>query len=129
MIAAIRGDNLEALAQFQLAEGFEGAKIIGNAGKLVYGYGLIGREDDALRTFGELQALAAERTIAPVGWVLAYLGIDDTDQALVWLNAEAERLVASDNQDTARIKSNAYSDPILDQPEFVEVRSRLGFRE
>ena len=27
------------------------------------------------------------------------------------------------------IRSNVFSDPILDQPEFVEVRSRLGFRE
>ncbi len=26
-------------------------------------------------------------------------------------------------------KTNAYNDPILDQPEFVEVRSRLGFRD
>ena len=27
------------------------------------------------------------------------------------------------------IKQNPYLDPILDQPEFVAVRSRLGFRE
>ena len=27
------------------------------------------------------------------------------------------------------IKANIWNDPILDQPEFVEVRSRLGFRE
>ena len=27
------------------------------------------------------------------------------------------------------IKKNIYDDPILDQPEFVEVLRRLGFRE
>ena len=27
------------------------------------------------------------------------------------------------------IRSNIFSESILDQPEFVEVRSRLGFRE
>ena len=27
------------------------------------------------------------------------------------------------------LAANIYDDPILEQPEFVEVRSRLGFRE
>ncbi len=46
------------------------------------------------------------------------------------VRGEAESMAFSgDLQDVHRIKANPYSEPILDQPEFVEVRSRLGFKE
>ncbi len=62
--------------------------------------------------------------------MLLYLAINDQQRVLDWLK------VAADNPQPYKsfivlmwLKNNVWNDPILDQPEFVEVRSRLGFRE
>ncbi len=68
--------------------------------------------------------------IGPAQWALVHLAAGNIDQALDWLNTAAEnRLPVGGFFITALKKANLFSDPILDQPEFVEVRSRLGFRE
>ena len=49
--------------------------------------------------------------------------------------ADAVKVITSDSVDVtglmgmAAIAANSPHDPVLDQPQFVEVRSRLGFRE
>ncbi len=63
-------------------------------------------------------------------WVLAYLGIGDTKEALRWLISAADNKEPENGWiDLQRIKLNSYSDPVLDEPDFLEVRRRLGFRE
>ncbi len=59
------------------------------------------------------------------------LAIDDQAEALKWLEAIADSpgLETGTFPEKAPIVWNLYSDSILDQPEFLEVRSRLGFRE
>ena len=58
------------------------------------------------------------------------MGVGDYERALEALN----RLADQEGPDKGSVlfgwfKNNYWGDPILDQPEFVEVRSRLGFRE
>ena len=63
-----------------------------------------------------------------MSWVFAYLGVRDADQALHHLKLAAGKW-AGIGRGQISIKNNFYHDPILEQPEFAEVRSRLGFKE
>ncbi len=64
-------------------------------------------------------------------WAIAYLGVGDHKRALDWLKLAAESRNPGEGgvNVTTMLARNAWSDSILNQPEFVEVRSRLGFRE
>jgi len=97
--------------------------------ELAYGYSRLGRYEDAVRT--------AEHITESPAPVLAYLAVGDDGAALNRLNQLAEiqtqltqTVAVTEVRDALfNIKANPWNDPILDQPEFVEVRSRLGFRE
>ena len=60
--------------------------------------------------------------------MFAYLGVRDANKALHHLKLVAGKWVSTPRGQIS-IKNNFYHDPILDQPEFVEVRSTLGFTE
>ena len=66
-------------------------------------------------------------------WALAHLAIGDEERTLEWLNRDAEKVEANEPDvgywSLLYVTENIFADPILDQPEFVAVRSRLGFRE
>ncbi len=64
---------------------------------------------------------------------MAYMIIGDCENALERLNRAIE-IISGGEPDTGfwnlqNIRNNINSDPILERAEFVEVRSRLGFRE
>jgi len=86
-----------------------------------YAYGRVRRREDANRLFKRLEETAA------AAWVIGYLAIEDDKQALYWLNLAAEKREPYEAYFALiGLKTNWFSDPILDQPEFVAVRSRLG---
>ncbi len=103
--------------------------------QLAYLHGRLGRADEARRRFELFQSVAVETgesdtTRAP-DQVLANLAIGDQVEALRWLE-----IIADDpGPETGRfgfkasLVWNHYSDPVLDQPEFLEARRRLGFGE
>ena len=97
---------------------------------MIYLYGRAKSSEDAQRLFGLLQDRASEYHIGAGAWAQAYLGVGDQQQALEWLNTAANT-PALDNGfvNLYVIAGNFTADPILEQPEFREVRSRLGFRE
>jgi tetratricopeptide (TPR) repeat protein len=129
---ALRNNSQAALEELQLAEeldpDFQNNYSFSRA---IYAYGRIGRTDDAQRLFERFQDLANDETFAvsPAYLVRANLAIGDQEEALRWLNISAETPGRRSSLLYGPIIWNLYSDPILDQPEFVEVRSRLGFRE
>ncbi len=91
-----------------------------------YGYGALGRPDDGLRMFERLRELSADQYVDPVMWAWAYMGMGDYDEALDQLNA------ADENPGLIKfipfmpnLRHNVWSDPMLEQPEFVEVLNRL----
>ena len=58
------------------------------------------------------------------------VAIGDQQRALGWLKDAADKPQPYESHGAQTyLKTNIWNDPILDQPEFVEVRSRLGFRE
>ena len=127
---ALRGNSAEALEALRIAERLGYTNHGDSIGNLLRSYSRIGRQEDVERLFGDLQALSREFHIGPGLWAIAYLSLGDQEQALEWLNRAAEQL-DPDNSYLALygIAKNVRANPILDQPEFVEVRSRLGFRE
>ncbi len=99
-------------------------------GEVAYGYGLLGQPEDAGRAFEVVRELATKLYVDSSIWAWAYMGVGDYDEALTRFNTAAENLELLQLPWIAHFsRQNTWSDPILDQPEFVEVRSRLGFRE
>ena len=99
------------------------------AGERVYRFGRLGQNEDAERLFAELQERAATGPAPASGWVLAYLAIGDQRRALESLETVVERRDFDVPENIAQLKHNVFEDPVLDLPEFVEVRERLGFTD
>ncbi len=130
-IEANLGFLTRATEELRLSESLGGADAsITDLAILIYWYGRTGSSEDAERLFGALQDRANEYYIGAGIWALATLGVGERQQALAWLKKAAET-PSPDNGYVILyvIAGNLYADPILDQPEFVEVRRRLGFRE
>jgi len=96
---------------------------------LAYGYGLLEQPADAQRMFEGFRELAADGYVYPSTLAVAHMGIGDYDEALTQIDAAAENLELQVPMVADEIRLNGWSDPILEQPEWVEVRNRLGFRE
>lgn len=128
---AALGNTRQAREALELAEGLLGEnRVVISLLDIAYGYGRIGDTDDARRLFDEISAAAhGGADIGTGGRALMHLAIRDTEQALDWLERAAEK--ASRNEPDAgyftlmNIKMNYAGDPILERPEFVDVRNRL----
>lgn len=91
-------------------------------------------DQDLARSFSDQVQEMNQRPDIDVGaasQVLRYLAIGDHEQALQWFGVAVER--TEQNQldlgffNLYLLKINQLEDPVLDQPEFVEFRSRLGY--
>jgi len=127
-LASQRGDYEEAVERARKSEQL----LAVNSGSfiLVYAYGLAGSHDDATRLFDEAKLVAVEESfVEPMMWAIAYLGTGQYEKALEQLEITASNPFDSGIMESAIIKVNAFSDPVLDEPRFVELRSKLGFQE
>ncbi len=97
---------------------------------MAHGFGVLGQLDSAQRAFERLRERATIRYVDPVIWAEAYMGVGDYDEALGLLNAAAENpdLIQTPYM-PLNMRINFWSDPMLEQPEFAEVRRRLRPRE
>jgi TolB-like protein/Tfp pilus assembly protein PilF len=96
---------------------------------VAYLYHLVGEDNDARRVAATLDAYADEFTVGSGDWAIAALSTGDTDVALQWLeHAASRRTLGADAGALLLIALNFWSDPVLDRPEFVEVRNRLAPR-
>jgi TolB-like protein/Tfp pilus assembly protein PilF len=126
-VETARGNEVEALDALQFSEQLNrDARAPDRLAIIAYSYGLLGREDDAMRVFADIENVATTYYVGPRTWAAAYLSVGDYDQAL----AALEEVVASQGPDEGYsvlhiIAVNALGDPVLDRPEFAEVRARL----
>jgi Flp pilus assembly protein TadD len=125
-----RGEYDEAGRELELNERLLGPnRTVISLIDTAYGYGRIGRSDDARRVFNESEALAADQDIGAGGWAAAYLAIGDEAAALESLRQGAEK--ARNKVPDAGIftlmnlRMNATADPVPERPEFVAVRRQL----
>ena len=131
MAESALGERANALEHLQIAEQLmpiEATPVV--HAHLAWAYGQLGQSADARRIFDRVSSFAADRYVDPGAWTWAYLGIRDGERALDALNRAIENpLLLTSYYPFEMILQNALLDPILDQPEWLEVRSRLGFRE
>ncbi len=96
---------------------------------IAYAYGRIGERGDAERIFAEISGIANEQDIGAGGWAAVHLAVGDEQTALEWLEVGAEKAL---NQEPdpgfftlMNLRMNVTGDPVLERPEFVDVRNRL----
>ncbi len=127
LLEVIRGNDAGALARFGVAEqlGPFDTRVLA---RTAYGYGQIGRRADAERL---LAALQARTRVGPAQLGLAYLGVGDPERALAQFNTaiDSQDTPAAGYTITAQMKANVLSDPILERPEFIDLRQRLGYTD
>ena len=74
--------------------------------------------------------MAADYGVGAANWALAYLALGEHEEALRWLTTAADNRIADAGwRNLEELASNNRADPVLDRPEFVEVRDRLGFTD
>ncbi len=90
-------------------------------------YSLMGLNEDAERLLIRQQARG--NRASPTQAALAYLAVGRYEESLALFQRAGAYGIQGGDIVTYLVKNNDWNDPILDRPEFVEVRSRLGFRE
>ncbi len=91
-------------------------------------YSLSGRPDDAARVFALVEEL--DTPASPIQLAVGHLAIGNTEESLRLFREAAEnRLPSAGATLTILIKRNVFNDSVLEQPEVVEVRKRMGFQD
>jgi len=92
--------------------------------QLAYQYGRLGLREDARRLYNALEVWRADgQYIATASRAISHLAIGDVDKAYQLLGEiNGEWSLYS----LRWMKSNILNDPVLEEPRFVELRSRIG---
>ena len=95
-------------------------------------YGALGFADEAAKYLDLFVARASqepEGAIDPGTWARVYIGAGYWDKALEYIELAVEQLENGFSfGGTTSIVRNRYRQPELEQPEFVELRKRLGYK-
>ena len=131
-----RGNILAAIDELRIAEPLilSRSSSPGLLAELAYAYAQAGVNDEAIRIVGRIEELSTERVVGLGAWAMAKLALGEHEEALGLLRSAADETVGRGALDGAfkplvQIAANVLADPTLDQSEFVEVRSELGFVE
>jgi tetratricopeptide (TPR) repeat protein len=96
---------------------------------VAYQYRTLGAEAEALREVARFEEYAENYVVGPGERALAALAAGNQAAALEWLRRAAARPTPGpDWLSLHTIVTNRHSDPVLEQPEFADVRGRLGWR-
>jgi len=94
----------------------------GVIGVLVRAYAHAGRRADALRLLEELKRRRKTGYVPTAAFVNAYLGLDDQEQAFVWL----ARAYQEKSNILQFVKVHPFFDPLRDDPRFADLVRRVG---
>ena len=102
---------------------------------LAYAWSEAGNSENAFDMFMRVRDLeeVSGVEVAPASWVMAYLAIDQTDQALEWMRAAVEQS-RSGQPDPGffaayYLKANLMRDERLETPEWIRLRQQLGYKD
>jgi len=135
VIEVIRGNDAEALRALRIAEEFSkrgGFTSPGRLAGIAYMYSRLTYPTEAERLFLELQDMADELRIGESSWAMAYMALGDYEEALNRLQSLANSARPDEGSNVLQamnLLANRWNDPILEEPEFVEVLERLGFTD
>jgi len=94
-------------------------------GPLASCYGGAGDKEKALLLLDELNAAAAQAYVAPISWVMGYLGMGDVEHAFEWLEKAAE---ARDPL-LCYLKVGPIYDAIRDDIRYADLLYRIGLAQ
>jgi TolB-like protein len=126
----LRGNTRVAIQHLRIAEQLadEGSPL--SSGVTVYLYGRLGFADEAERL---LAALAAETEAggfaSDTEWIVASLGVGDVERAYELAARVAARPLPPWIADEHWLVLNPLDDPVLERPEFLALRRKLGYRD
>ena len=100
----------------------------GRIAQLAGAYAHLDRRQDVVRLFNKLAEREKERPVRQATWALAYLALENYEEALQRLEAAVNNPTPdlSDLLSLAEIKANPYADPVLEQPRWRALRDRIG---
>ena len=122
-----RGNPDAAISQLEFSERVAGDDpLVVFLPEWAYGYGRAGRPADARRIFAAMQRAEEQGAVLGAGgWAMANLAIGDEARALEELRVAAEKAANHEPDEgffqLINLKLNITNDPVLRQPEFVEV--------
>ena len=120
---AVLGNRAEGVAQLRLAERLAADNEYLNA-SIAYHYRIVGLHDEAASIARAWAEERPEGRPQGAGTVLYYLVFDEEDQALDALVQLVETATLI-NTPVSFVMYNAFDDPILEKPEFQELRAEL----
>lgn len=93
--------------------------------ELAYVYGRTGQPAQAGHAIAKLEEFNRRGPVDPVGFVVAYIGAGDKDQAMVWLN----KAYAQHSNALTGLKVDPIFDPLRGDPRFQDVLRRVGLAQ
>jgi tetratricopeptide (TPR) repeat protein len=130
---AMLGNTPEAEQALRLAEVLVRANdgLGATLPRIAQAYRHMGLREHAVELVREFEEWAADHPAGEGDWAAAYLATGDYEKALDRLRRAMDKISAGEGDEgfwnLAFILRNIYSDPVLERPEFVRVRSRLGY--
>ena len=118
---AANGQLNEAVASAEKAVALSG-RAPGALGILGMIYGFAGRKDEATKILNELLQLNKRRYVTPAALVYVYIGLQDKDQAFVWL----EKCYQERSNFLAYLKVVPLADSLRSDPRYLEFVKRVG---
>jgi DNA-binding winged helix-turn-helix (wHTH) protein/tetratricopeptide (TPR) repeat protein len=117
-----KGMYREAITEFRKAIPFTGDDPEAIAA-LAHAYALSGQTDRARKLLNKLRALSLQRYVSPADLAIIYVGLEEKDKAIEWLqNSYADRSAW-----LIGIKVEPMLDNLRADPRFVELMRRIGF--
>jgi TolB-like protein/DNA-binding winged helix-turn-helix (wHTH) protein/Flp pilus assembly protein TadD len=98
--------------------------------EFAYAYSLLGLDDDVNRLYAQVLARAeTDDSLGAGTWAQTFLAVGDHERALEWLDVVADRaedhVIDEAALNVLHLKMNYMNDPVLHEPRFVEVFSRI----
>jgi hypothetical protein len=129
IVEIILGNYEAAEASLRAADGLPGDTDV-NTLQRIYGYQRLDLQADVDRLVSEFDDFASTNTIPAASGILVSLATGDNETALRLLQEAGENKIPYDAPILLmRIKLNVFDDPVLEHPEVVAARAKLGFTD
>jgi TolB-like protein/class 3 adenylate cyclase len=112
----------KAIAEFQSGLQLSGGDPL-RVAVLGHAYAVAGKRAEAEKVINDLTEISKQRYFPPYFIALIYVGLNDKDQAFVWL----EKAFAEHSSGMTYLKVEPMFDPIRSDPRFQDLLRRVGF--
>jgi serine/threonine protein kinase/tetratricopeptide (TPR) repeat protein len=118
-----KGTYLEAVTEYQKAIALGGPLGLGVSGFLGNAYARAGMKEEAYKVLDELKSLSRSSHVPPITMAYIYVGLDEKDQAIQWLEKGYELR----QYEMTEIKLDPIWDPLRSDPRFQDLVRRMNF--